>query len=83
MLLPGDTPLVEPTLAKVIVVLCLDGFPPAPNCGVDILLECSLIVCYLPLPAGGEVAGVELWEWMKELKQSCVHVADCDSIDFR
>jgi hypothetical protein len=62
--------LVEPTLAKVSVVLCLDGFPPALNCSVDFLLESSLIPYHLPLPAVGEVAGVGLWEWRGEIKGS-------------
>jgi hypothetical protein len=62
--------LVELTLAKVSIVLCLDGFPLVPNCSVDFLLESSLIAYHLPLPAGGEVAGVRLWEWKGELKGS-------------
>ena len=55
--------LAELTPAKVGVVLCLDDFSPASNCGVGFLLEGSLIGCHLPLPASVEVAGVGLWEW--------------------
>jgi hypothetical protein len=35
--------LAEPTLLKVSVVLCLDGFHLALNCGINFILEGSLI----------------------------------------
>ena len=62
--------LVEKTLAKVGVVLCLDSLPPAPNCGVDFLLDGGLVARHLPLPAGREVTGVGLWEWRGELRDN-------------
>jgi hypothetical protein len=34
--------------------------PPAPHYGVALLLDGSLKACHLPLPVGGEVAGVRL-----------------------
>lgn len=52
--------LAEPTLLKVSIVLCLDGFHLALNCGINFILEGSLIGCHLSLPASWEVAGVRL-----------------------
>jgi hypothetical protein len=62
--------LFEIATSIVVVVLCLDGFPPAPDCSVNFLLEGSLKPSHLPLLAGREIAGVWLWEWRGELKLS-------------
>jgi hypothetical protein len=71
--------LVKLRLAKVSVVLCLDGFPPVLNCSVNFLLEGSPIGC----GSRGESLFCLGKQLLLLLKQSRVHVADCNSIVLR
>ena len=52
----------------VFILLCLLGISLAPHKGVALLLDGSLKPSHLPLPAGGEFAGVGLWERWRELE---------------
>jgi hypothetical protein len=87
--------LLDISLTKVVVLLRLDELPPAPYSSVTLFLDGGFIACYPPLPAGREFAGIWLGEEGRELEglqvssrkqllllleESCVHVADGDSV---
>lgn len=87
--------LLPISLAKFVVLLRLDELSPGPHSSVALFLDGSFISFHLPLPAGGELAGVWLGEGGGELKklqlnsrkqlllllkEDCVHVADSNSI---
>src|SRR5580658_7793971 len=77
----------------IILSFSLNGFSPPPDCGVDLLLDGSLMPRHLPLPAGMEITGIWLGKSRRELEWSCTcsskqlilllnegcgHVADSD-----
>jgi hypothetical protein len=82
------------TMTPVIILsFSLNGFSPPPDCGVDLLLDGSLMLRHLPLPAGREITGIWLGKSRRELERSCTcsskqlilllnescgHVADSD-----
>jgi hypothetical protein len=79
----------------VFILLCLNSLLAAPHKGITLLLDGGFKTGRLPLPAGGELLGVVLWERGRQLqrcllclskqlllflKENSVHVADCDSV---
>jgi len=73
--------LLSISLAKVVVLRRLDELPPTPHSSIMLFLDGSFIACHPPLPAGREFAGVWLGEGERgKLKESCVHIADSDSV---
>ena len=91
----GDVPHGLFGIMKPVIILSssLNGFSPPPDCGVDLLLDGSLMPRHLPLLAGWEIAGIWLGKSRRELERSCTcsskqlilllnegysHVADSD-----
>jgi hypothetical protein len=54
----------------IILSSSLNGFSP-PDCGVDLLLDGSLMPRHLPLLAGREIVGIWLGKSRRELERSC------------
>jgi len=57
-----------PVLINIVfILLCLNGLLAAPYKGIALLLDSSFKTGHLPLPAGGELPGVGLWERGRQL----------------